>query len=58
MEDKLTKCITDFRKSHNTQHSLLAILEKWKRGIDNKAISLLYLWTFLRHLIQSMMNLC
>ena len=58
MEDKLTKCITDFRKSHNTQHSLLAILGKWKRGIDNKAISLLYLWTFLRHLIQSMMNLC
>ena len=56
MEDKLTKCITDFRKSYNTQHSLLAILEKWKRGIDNKAISLLYLWTFLRHLIQSMMN--
>ena len=35
MEDKLTKCLTGFRKSHGTQHSLLTMLEKWKRGIDN-----------------------
>ena len=35
MEYKLTKCLTGFRKLHDTQHSLLTILEKWKRGIDN-----------------------
>ena len=28
MEDKLTKCLTGYRKSHGTQHSLLAMLEK------------------------------
>ena len=44
MEDKLTKCLAGFRKSHGTQHSQLAMLEKWKRGIDNGAsLSLLYL---------------
>ena len=32
MEDKLTKCLTVFRKS---QHSLLTMLQKWKREIDN-----------------------
>ena len=37
MGDKLTKCLTGFRKSHGTQHSLLTMLEKWKRGIDNGA---------------------
>ena len=36
-EDKLTKCLTRFRKSHGTQHSLLTILEKWNRGIYNGA---------------------
>ena len=35
MDDKLTKCLTGFRKSYGTQHSLLTMLEKWKRGIDN-----------------------
>ena len=37
MEDKLTKCLTGFRKSHGTKHSLLTMLEKWKRGIDTGA---------------------
>ena len=37
MEDELTKCLTGFRKSHCTQHPLLTMLEKWKRGIDNGA---------------------
>ena len=37
MEDKLTKCLTGFRKSHGTQHWLLTILEKWKRGIGDRA---------------------
>ena len=35
MEDKFAKCLTGFRKSHRTQHSLLTMLEKWKRGINN-----------------------
>ena len=35
MEGKLSKCLTDFRKSHGTQNSLLTMLGKWKRGIDN-----------------------
>ena len=35
MEDKFAKCLTGFRKSHGTQHSLLPMLEKWKKGIDN-----------------------
>ena len=37
MEDKLTKSLTGFRKSHGTLQSLLTMLEKWKRGIDNGA---------------------
>ena len=37
VDDKLTKCLKDFRKSYGTQHSLLTMLEKWKRGIDNEA---------------------
>ena len=33
MEDKFAKCLTAFRKSHGTQHLLLTMLEKQKRGI-------------------------
>ena len=36
MEDELTKYLTGFRKLHDTQYSLLTMLEKWKRGIDNE----------------------
>ena len=44
MEDKLTKCLTGFRKLHGTQHSLLTMLGKWKRGIDNGAyVSVLFM---------------
>ena len=35
MEVKFAKCLTGFRKPHGTQHSLLTMLEKWIRGIDN-----------------------
>ena len=31
MRDKLSSCITGFRNSHGTQHSLVVMLEKWKR---------------------------
>ena len=32
MENKLSKCVTGFRKSHGTQHSLIAMIEKWKKA--------------------------
>ena len=35
MKDKFAKCLTGLRRSHGTQHSLLTVLEKWKRGTDN-----------------------
>ena len=45
MEDKQTKCLTGCRKSHGTQHSLLTILEKWKRGIgDGSHVSALFMY--------------
>ena len=34
MCDKLSKYITDFRKCHGKQHSLLVTLEKWKKALD------------------------
>ena len=34
MQDKLSKHITGFRKSHGTQHSLMTMLEKWKSALD------------------------
>ena len=34
VENKLAKCLIGFKKSHVTQHSLLTMLEKWKRKID------------------------
>ena len=34
MQDKLSKYITRFRKSHGTQHSLMTMLEKWKSALD------------------------
>ena len=35
MEDKLSKYLTGFRKSHGTQHFLVTMLEKWKKAVDN-----------------------
>ena len=34
MEDKLSKLLTGFTKNHNTQHSLVNMLEKWKNTLD------------------------
>ena len=34
MCDKLSKYMTCFRKIYRTQHSLLAMLEKWKKALD------------------------
>ena len=36
MQDKLSKHITGFRKSHGTQHSLTTMLEKWKNPLDEE----------------------
>ena len=35
MENKLSKCLTGFRKSHGTQHLLVTMLEKWKKAVDD-----------------------
>ena len=34
MQDKLSKHITGFRKSHGTQHSLMTLLGNWKGALD------------------------
>ena len=34
MKSKLTKYITGFFKSHETQHSLMIMLEKWKNVLN------------------------
>ena len=34
MENKLSKYVTGFRKSHGKQHSLMIMLEKWKNVLD------------------------
>ena len=35
MEDKLSKYLAGFRKSHGTQHLLLTMLENGKKAVDN-----------------------
>ena len=32
MKDKLSNILTGFRKGHSAQHSLLIMIEKWKRA--------------------------
>ena len=34
MKDKLFSNFTGFRKGHSAQHSLLIMIEKWKRALD------------------------
>ena len=44
MEDKLSKYLTGFRKSHGTQNLLVTLLEKWKKAADNgEYVSTLFL---------------
>ena len=53
MQDKLSKHITGFRKSHGTQHSLMSMLEKWKSALDKgENICVKYLWISQRSLTQ------
>ena len=53
MQDKLSKHITGFRKSHGTQHSLMTMLEKWKSALDKgENVCVKYLWISQRSLTQ------
>ena len=36
MESKISKCVTGFRKSHDKQHSLIDMLEKWKKFLNKE----------------------
>ena len=36
MENKISKCVTVFRKLLGTQHSLIIMLEKWKKALDKE----------------------
>ena len=36
MEKKISKCVTGFSKLHGTQHSLIVLLEKWKKALDKE----------------------
>ena len=36
VENKISKCVTGFRKSNGTQHSLVVMLEKWKKALDKE----------------------
>ena len=40
MKNKLSKFITGFRKLHGTQHSMVSMLEKWRKALDKKIIYL------------------
>ena len=35
MENKFSKYLTGFRKNHNTQNSLLKMIESWKAKLNN-----------------------
>ena len=36
MERKSRKYVKDFRKSHGTQHCLMVMQEKWKKGLSKE----------------------
>ena len=44
METKLSKYITGFRKLHGTQHSVVTMLEKWKKSSRQKRIYLRFIY--------------
>ena len=44
MTEKQAHSITGFRKTHGTQNSLVGMLEKWKRALDNgECVSALFM---------------
>ena len=36
MKDKLSNLLTEFRKTHSTQHGLICMLEKWRKTLDKE----------------------
>ena len=36
MENKISKCCAVFRKSQVTQHSLIVMLEKWRKSLNKE----------------------
>ena len=36
IENKLSKFITGFRKLHASQHSIVTMLEKWRKALDKR----------------------
>ena len=36
MENKVSKCVTGFRKLHGTQNSLIVMLLTWKKALDKE----------------------
>ena len=51
IEPFLSKVITEFRKNHNTQHSLLKMVETFKNDLDKLTQSVLSSRIYLKHLI-------
>ena len=44
MKDKLSNVLTGFQKGHSAQYSLLIMIEKWKRGLDeNMKVGLIFM---------------
>ena len=44
MNDKLFNILTGFRKGHSAQHSLLIMIEKWKRDLnDNMKVGAIFM---------------
>ena len=35
MQNKISKCLTGFRKNHNTPNSVLKMIESWKVRLNN-----------------------
>ena len=51
MQDKLSKHITRFRKSHGTQHSLITMLKKKKKSaLDKEKKHLCFIYRSLKAL--------
>ena len=44
MKDKLSNVLIGFQKGHSAQYSLLIMIEKWKRGLDeNMKVGLIFM---------------
>ena len=52
MQEKLSKHITGFRKSHGTQYSLIAMLEKYLCREIKRKMFVFYVWISQRPLTQ------